>query len=51
MTAINDSLKHVAKSAELVKSYLEMNDIENEALLLTALDLLEKAIEAMAQST
>ena len=46
--AVNDSLKHVAKSAELVKAYLELNDVENEALLQTALDLLEKAVESLA---
>lgn len=50
MEAMNDSLRHVAKSAELVKSYLEMNDIENEALLLTALDLLEIAIDKLSTS-
>jgi len=50
MEAINDSLKHVAKSVELVKSYLELNDIENEPLLKLALELLEKTVEALSKS-
>jgi hypothetical protein len=48
MEAINDSLKNVAKCAELVKSYLELNDIENEALLQLALELLEKTVEKLS---
>ena len=50
MEAINDSLRHVAKSVELVKSYLELNDIENEALLYVALSLLEKTVELLSKS-
>ncbi len=49
--AVNDSLKNVAKTAELVKTYLELNDIENEALLATALDLLVKTVDILSQTT
>ena len=50
MEAINDSLKNVAKSVELVKSYLEMNVADNEALLHVALDLLENTVEILSKS-
>ena len=50
MEAINDSLKRCAKSAELIKSYLELNDIENEALLTLALELMEKSVEDLSKS-
>ena len=50
MEAINDSLKNVAKSAELVRSYLELNDIENEALLQVALEMLEKTVEILSKA-
>ena len=51
MEAVNDSLRHVAKSRELIKSYLELNDIENEALLSLALELLEKTVDALSKET
>lgn len=51
MEAINDSLKHVAKSIELVKSYLELNQVnDNKALLQLALELLEKTVEGLSKS-
>jgi hypothetical protein len=50
MEAINDSLKRTAKSVELIKSYLEMNDIENEALLTLALELMEKTVDDLSKS-
>ena len=50
MEAINDSLKNVAKSVELVKSYVELNDVENQALLHLALELMEKTVEILSKS-
>ncbi len=50
MEAINDSLKHVAKSVELVKSYIEVSKVENEPLLNLALELLEKTVEDLSKS-
>lgn len=48
--AINDSLKQVSKSAELVKKYLEENDIENDSMLEDALKLLENVVEALSKT-
>jgi hypothetical protein len=50
MEAINDSLKNVAKSAELVKEYLESKNLEDDLLLRVALDLLEKTVELLSKS-
>ncbi len=50
MEAINDSLKYVAKSVELVKSYVDINNIQNEPLLDLALELLEKTVEELSKS-
>lgn len=47
MEAINDSSKYVAQAHKLIKDYLELNDVENEALLQTARDLLEKTMEVL----
>jgi hypothetical protein len=50
MEAINDSLKNVAKSAEMVKSFLELGSMDNEALLQVALELLEKTVDILSES-
>lgn len=51
MEAINDSLKNVAKSVEMVKGYLELNkEMENQALLQVALELLENTVEILSKA-
>lgn len=48
--AVNESSKLVAQSLQLIKDYLEMNDIDNEALLSKAEENLELALEKLASS-
>jgi len=48
--AVNESSKLVAQSLQLIKDYLEMNDIDNEALLSKAEENLEIALEKLASS-
>lgn len=50
MEAVNDSLKNVAKSAEMVRSFLEMGSMDNEALLTVALELLEKTVDILSRA-
>jgi len=50
MESINDSLKYVAKSAQLVKDYIDINKIENEKILETVLELLEKTVEILSEA-
>ena len=47
MLPMNDGLKHVVKAKELILAFLEMNDIENEALLSLAADNLQLAEDAL----
>ncbi len=49
MEAINDSLKNVAKSVELLKSFLELGEMNNKALLQVAKELLEKTVEILSE--
>lgn len=44
MEGLNEGTKLVAQAVELIKDYLEMNDIENEALLLKGIDILQEAL-------
>ncbi len=50
MEAINDILKNVAKSAEMIKSFIELGSMDNEALLTVALELMEKTVEILSKS-
>ncbi len=50
MEAINDSLRKVAKSAEMVRSYLELGEADNEALLQVALELLDQTVEILSKA-
>lgn len=47
MEAINDSSKLVAQATRLIQDYVRMNDIENEALLTQAIELLEEALNKL----
>lgn len=50
MEAINDSSKYVTQAHKLIEEYLEKNDIDEEALLLAARDLLAKTIEILVKA-
>lgn len=47
--AAMDASKPVAKALELIKEYLSMNDVDCEALLVEAKELLEQAIEKICE--
>lgn len=48
--ALNESLKTVYRVKELIKTFLELREMDNEALLYVAIDLLEKSEEALAKT-
>ena len=50
MEIINDSSKNVAQATQLLKQYLEQNDIENADLLVAAVDLLDKTIATLTKT-
>lgn len=50
MEAINESSMIVAQSLQLIKDYIDMNDIEKTDLLNKAKDNLEIALEKLAKN-
>lgn len=49
MENVNDAVRYVAQVKEMIKSFLEMNDIENINLLSASLVLLEQAEESLSK--
>lgn len=48
---LNESLKYIVQSKNLIKDFLEIEQIDNEALLILAVELLEKSAELLTRNS
>jgi len=46
--AVNESLKNVCRIKELIKTFLELANMDNIALLILAIELLDKSEDILA---